>query len=1074
MEEQSTDLYTRFMCGMLALGLACFVGNSANAATVEQDGFPSNTLYVKDLKIQGALAALNDAWPEVQSRALSELDALNALDRIEPARLPRIVLLLRYPDLTVRLTALNILGKIGEPATEFLPQIAALLVNDELDVRVAATRAIGKLAQDWQDVYIPQLAILLDDQAPTVRMAAIQALGKLDPEGQSYLPVLHAYLTSPEAVMRAEGVTMVENLGEIAEAYVPDIVELIGDPEPDVRRTAVIVLGRLGIPDARAVSQIAERLHDQEWRVRVAAAHSLCRMSPLHQAYMPQILALLDDDAAVVRSGVIGALSTLRQGILPYLPQILERDADPNPEVRAAVLDVFSGLGDDAEPYLDFITERLDDDQWEVRAAAVRAFGNLQTIVPPALPLLVPLFQDTDWYVRSYAIKALGALVSPYDVEQDLMNSLLRDKEGNVRAAAVWVLGNWEQAAMPYLPQLLELIHDPHAGVRQATLRAIRNLGQVPVKAMLTLIEQIETDRSQTVELRFLTHSVGTGEQFAEVLLRWVGNPAVSIDMETLSYEQARHTLEVFAIAEHIDVDAPRILGRLAELSGQMITRMKPYWSTTDIALLEPHAAYLRTHDSSYSPSARQIVRWLKIQWILKNPLLQGIAIAMFHPLAWLGLCILYPYSKRVRTMFFWNPYARWGLGLGYIHFALIKLPFFRKRFFLPYRRALLSDADLAHFDAVMYMKDVTVLDERTRRSLPIHQAIPMLQGKIVLEGASGLGKTMFVRYLLTYCIRPVAYLPAEKCTEGIAEAILPKLRGECRDESFLRALVCEGAVDLCIDGLDAISARNRAKVSHFVMYNCRGNILITTRPTEWTPRQGYATYRMHPLRQEHIEGFLRMCYRLLPDDIPMSRSEYVHACDAYLQIALGVDTPDKELTEHQQVLTNPMNLTLVALLCAYGKTPDLSCLMEQCYHLVAAAYQQQHDDCAFPLLQFSERVYRMRLNDEGVIPHQRFEKEIDCMMQYVMILSRTSFDMYGNPVTEWYFRHETIVDFFILQAFLEENNHRVDRHLDDSRFKGVYALLGSDDGIEDEELATSPHITYLTETTVSRVSKAL
>jgi hypothetical protein len=386
----------------------------------------------------------------------------------------------------------------------------------------------------------------------------------------------------------------------------------------------------------------------------------------------------------------------------------------------------------------------------------------------------------------------------------------------------------------------------------------------------------------------------------------------------------------------------------------------------------------------------------------------------------------------------------------------------------------LLSDADLTHFDDVAYLKDIAVVDGPSRRSLPIHQAIPALLGKIVLEGDSGLGKTMFVRYLLKYSTRPVAYLPAEKCTEGVAEAILPKLQGECRDVGFLRALVCEGTLDLCIDGLDAISAKNRAKLSHFVMYNCQGNILITTRPTEWTPQQGYTTYHIQSLRQEQIEGFLRMCYRLLPVDVSMSRVEYMHACEIYLQQALGADLPDRELTENQQALTNPMNLTLVALLCVYGKTPDLLRLMEQCYHLIAATYQQQNDDQNFPLLQFSERVYRMRLNDEGVIPHQRFEKEIDCLMRYAMILNRTSFDIYGNPVSEWYFRHEMIADFFILQAFLEENNHRVDRHLEDSRFKGVYALLKPTDRIEDEESEVPPHITHLTETSVTRMAKTL
>jgi hypothetical protein len=487
---------------------------------------------------------------------------------------------------------------------------------------------------------------------------------------------------------------------------------------------------------------------------------------------------------------------------------------------------------------------------------------------------------------------------------------------------------------------------------------------------------------------------------------------------------------------------------------------------------LESHAAYLQSIDSTSFQNVQQVVWGLKIQWLLNSPLVWGAALSMLHPLAWLGLCLLYPHYRWVRIIFFWNPYTRWGLGLGYVHFALIKIPFLRNRFFGPYWRALLTDANLTAFDDIMYMKDVTVWDEQEQYALSIHDAIPAIPGQILLEGASGLGKSMFVRYLLKYCTKPVVYLPAEKCTEGVVEAILPKLQGECRDARFLRALVCEGALDLCIDGLDAISTRNQVKVTHFLTKSCRGNVLVATQSTERMAWETYAIYCMRPLRQDQIEGFLRLCYRLLPEDVPMSRAEYVLVCDAYLQQVLDTTMSEEETTLRDQVLTNPMNLTLVALLCAYRKSPDMKHLAEQCYQLIVMAYQRQHEEQSFPLTQFSERIYRMRLNDEGIIPYQRFEKEIDCMVKYALILSRTSFDIYGTPVTEWYFRHETIADFFILQAFLEGNSHRIDRHLGDSRFKGVYALLDAAGIVDTEELQTLSYSVHPTESSVYPVSR--
>ena len=42
----------------------------------------------------------------------------------------------------------------------------------------------------------------------------------------------------------------------------------------------------------------------------------------------------------------------------------------------------------------------------------------------------------------------------------------------------------------------------------------------------------------------------------------------------------------------------------------------------------------------------------------------------------------------------------------------------------------------------------------------------------------------------------------------------------------------------------------------------------------------------------------------------------------------------------------------------------------------------------------------------------------------------------------EWRFRHDKVMDFFIVQAFLGEDNTRPAEHLGDARFRGVYFLL--------------------------------
>ena len=136
------------------------------------------------------------------------------------------------------------------------------------------------------------------------------------------------------------------------------------------------------------------------------------------------------------------------------------------------------------------------------------------------------------------------------------------------------------------------------------------------------------------------------------------------------------------------------------------------------------------------------------------------------------------------------------------------------------------------------------------------------------------------------------------------------------------------------------------------------------------------------------------------------------------------------------------MNLTIVALLGAHGKSPDPLHLQEQYYQMMATEYERTYRGRPFPLIQFSERVYQMRFNDEARLPLYRFPNEITCMEQYEMVRSRQSFDVDGNLKTEWYFRHEKIIEFFIAQAFLSYRDRRVAKHAKEPRFRGVYALL--------------------------------
>ncbi|GET42481.1 HEAT repeat domain-containing protein [Microseira wollei] len=957
---------------------------------------------------------------------------------------------------------------------------------------VTAKEAPKPKPQPWE---IDGIVAALDDGYDIVKGYAFQQLAKYESQD------LKSVLKKPEDIaqkaanilkdenanadVRSNAAVALGNLGEAAKPYVKDILDFLKDENANasVRSNAAVALGNLGEAAKPYVKDIANILKNENAKVivRSYAAQALGNLGEAAKPYVKDIANILKNEKvnASVRGGAAQALGNLGEAAKPYVKDILNilKDEKVNASVRGGAAQALGNLGEAAKPYVKDILNILKDENAnaDVRSYAAQALGNLGEAAKPYVKDILNILknENANADVRSYAAQALGNLgeaAKPY--VKDILD-FLKDENANadVRSYAAQALGNLGEAAKPYVKDILDFLKDEKvdASVRYSAAAVLGNIRKLELNEVIVVLDRVYEPNQEGVKFeqwRFLTYFLGGGTDEVKTLLKWLGNPQ-TLPTE-LKYEEGKKTLEVFRDAWKASQGLERLQKDLADKIG--IVAQQISWKPQDILLLQTHYKNLegKYNDADTVQSAiNKLEFW---QWIFnaRNTIL-------IHTTFWLALIFAYPKSVQVQAIFFWNPWVRKILGMGYVGFLLTWVPYLRRKLFEPFKPSLLADAGLDNFSSLAYFVESKVKVPGTGEIKPITEALPTIQGQIILEGDSGLGKSMFLRHLVNNSPRIVVYLPAKKCENGAIEAIQEKLHGQAQDAEFLKNLIYSGAIDICIDGLNEVNADTRAKIVHFVEHYFRGNVIMTTQPLEWTPPSTAKTYYLQPLETDQIQQFLITRQPRLPKNAKIQGTDYEKACTKYLTETLNEQQPPEDLNAAKRILSNPMDLTLVAFMLSQGKTPNLFRLQEQLYNQMAEEFLKEWK-CEFPLKKFSQAVYQMRLNDEEALPADTFGKELQSLEdeKYKMVVSRQWKDEKGEAKKEWYFRHDKIMDFFLVQNFLgdsPETEARLIDHIGDSRFRGVYFLLATLLPLDDAKKLREQLIQYAADTKDHTVS---
>ena len=157
-------------------------------------------------------AALRERNLEADYTNPSQLDAVFGLSAAGVPAIPAVAALLDDEAWWVRAAAADVLGDIGEAASEIAPRLTAALSDESAWVRRNAVEALGCLGSD-SAASVSALSHCLADADSRVRHNAALALARLGPRAAAAIPALLRATEDEEAYTRTNAAVALQRIG---------------------------------------------------------------------------------------------------------------------------------------------------------------------------------------------------------------------------------------------------------------------------------------------------------------------------------------------------------------------------------------------------------------------------------------------------------------------------------------------------------------------------------------------------------------------------------------------------------------------------------------------------------------------------------------------------------------------------------------------------------------------------------------------------------------------------------------------------------------------------------------------
>jgi hypothetical protein len=988
-----------------------------------------------------------------------------------PKHIERILALLVKSDFSISYDVRKLIISLGDRAKNYFPNIINLMdvAKDDAKLSIILTLIDLKAIKAENTDLVKKLLNSSDPRIFTKMLELIELDGC---KAKSFLSMLEKFyqinhfgysrfindaIRAIASCVSIEGdglekILISDNYEEIVNAlnyleknqseinhYVGELIGIIEKNSSPLKHKAAFLLFQNAIKIEGLCKLISQHLIRSNSKTKKELLFVLHEIPNKCEEILPTLISSLTDKSDMVSYYSALCLNSYDQIPKDQIYQIKRLLRSPDSDNRHAACEAINQMKVVLikDNFYSTLVDLLDDPENRIRASALTALSKFENHERSVLQKIGGMLDEQNPYVSSIAVKIISKNEIVFFSFKSTILKILLATNGRDRTRILKAIQNYKIKDRDIILSLVSYLNEIKSLKRYSTqmgdpyplaFKALNILGPYDLEIILNILELSFENRLFVNDYYFLSYYFSGGNSHINDLINTLIDGTFELQIEAQEKEVFfTYMINALRKAQVLPSIKALLEKKIVEYS-QIIN-----WDSENITILENARKIFKNSNSIYTELLANRIRNFNVKKNVKYP----FVILICHLTFWCALIFLYKRSKIVQTFFFWNKWSRRLFGLFYVEMLIKWVPFLRKILFSPFIENMKSDLSYINSGNSPFYENI-----RTKRDDKKYNDIWSLRddftGKILIESESGKGKTSIFAFLIQNSNNLSVYLPAWRCVDGVLIAIQEKILGPINQDSFLRDLIYSGTIDIYIDGVNEVTPDICEKIRKFAESNFAGNIFIATQPFNWIKPSGFKRIHITSMSKIQIIEYLNIKGGVYYGKNSIEIDSYKKQCEDYIGNIFSNNYED----EFIDIISNPMELDTIAFLIANKISPDPFNLYEQQFKLVEKAYRTNNFGKSFPLEEFADYIYDLKNSNQHVLDKNEYSLEFKFLYKHRIIVPYPKASLNDDKNESWVFRHDKLKDFFVAISFILSSNNKIETHINQTSFSGVYLFL--------------------------------